>query len=421
MKFLELILKFFASLVLKKFKPLIIGVTGSAGKTSTKEAIFLVLKYHFFVRRNFKSYNNRLGVALTILDSQAPGRNIFKWLVILIKSFWLLILPKKWQKYPEILILEMGIDRPGDFDYFLRFIKPKIGVVTIIGEIPVHVEFFAGPEELAVEKAKLIEALPKDGTAILNYDDVTVLDMRHKTQARVLTFGFEKGADIRITEYNLTLDGIHFKIERDGNVVPFRLFRSLGKAQAYTAAAAVAAGLTLKMNLVEISQALLNYQSPPGRMRLMAGIKKTNILDDTYNASPLAMKEALEVLKELPGKRKIAVLGDMLEIGKYSEAAHREMGDLAAKFVDYLFTVGPRAKFIADEALIHGLEQNQVFSFNTSEEVGLKLQEIMEENDLILIKGSQAMRMEKIVEEIMAEPEKAKELLVRQEKSWKKK
>jgi len=413
------ILKIFASLVLIKFKPIIIGITGSVGKTSTKEAIYTVLKYHFFVRPSPQSYNNPLGLPLTILNSSAPGKNILKWLAIFIKAFRLLISPKKWQRYPEILILEMGVDRPGDFDYLLSFIRPKIGVVTAVGEIPVHVEFFAGPEQLAAEKSKLVEALPKDGTAILNYDDLTVLDMKEKTIARDVTFGFEKGADVRITDFLPRLDGLHFKIEYDGNIVPVRLPNSLGKPHGYAAAAATVVGLIFKMNLVEISQALLNYQSPSGRLRLLAGIKNSHIIDDTYNASPLAMKAALEVLKELPAKRRIAVLGDMLEIGTYSEAAHREMGDIAAKFVDYLFVVGLRAKFIADEALIHGLEENQVLRFNEAKEVGLKLQEIIREGDLILIKGSQAMRMEKIVEEVMAKPEKAKDLLVRQEESWK--
>jgi len=161
-------------------------------------------------------------------------------------------------------------------------------------------------------------------------------------------------------------------------------------------------------------------------LRLLKGIKNSLILDDTYNASPQAVHEALDVLESLPATRRIAVLGDMAEIGKFTEYAHRAVGDKVAKFADILFVVGARARFIADEAAIRGierksrkLEKNQIFIFDDAREAGKKLDEIIKPGDLILVKGSQSMRMEKIVKEVIAKPQRAGELLVRQDKNWK--
>lgn len=446
---LQKILAVLARATIRKYNPVVIGITGSVGKTSTRQAIFTVLKKKFSVRTAEKNYNNEIGFPLTILGMPHCGRNILKW-------FWefifvilrLMNLIRK--EYPKILVLEYGIDRPGDMDYLLSIAKPRIGVLTAIGEIPVHVEFFKNPEDLRKEKYKLIEALPKDGWAILNHDDPSVYDAKKSSKAQVITFGTEKHADVRIVNFKLSSSkdeklgdipsGIVFKIEHEGDVVPFRLHNTFGFPQAYAAAAAAAVGVALNkilteagevlrgINLVEISEALHTLVPPVGRLRLLKGIKNSWILDDTYNAAPESMRAALATLKELPGRRKIAVLGDMLEIGEYSEQAHRAVGDRAAEFVDMLFTVGPRAKFIADEALTRGIEKNarrllpeQVFKFDDSVSAGKALDPLIQEGDLILVKGSQAMRMEKVVFEIMAEPQRAAELLVRQDNYWKSK
>ena len=171
------------------------------------------------------------------------------------------------------------------------------------------------------------------------------------------------------------------------------------------------------MNLVDISEALSEYHGPRGRLKIIKGIKNSLIIDDTYNASPLSTHLALETLKDLSGMRKIAVLGDMLELGKYSIKAHQDVGNLAGSFVDLLICFGSRSKFIADSAF-NQMPKENIHSFDTSDEAKLKVKELTREGDLILVKGSQGMRMEKIVEEIMAEPENKKELLVRQGKKW---
>lgn len=415
-KFLQKILKVLAQLTLRRYKPVVVGITGSVGKTSTKEAIYSVIWHKFSVRRNVRNYNNEIGIPLTILGrSRAYGKNIFGWAFVVLGAIFRIVLKGN---YPDILVLEMGLDRPGDIRYLTGFIKPKIGVVTAIGEIPVHVEFFAGPGAVAREKRVLVEALPENGFAVLNFDDDVVLDMQEKTRAKVITFGFGRGADLRVSNYELRSDeggnpeGISFKVDYEGNNIPVRLNDVFGKQQVYSALAALGVGISLGMNLVEISQALLKYESPPGRMRLLKGIKGSWIIDDTYNAAPLSTMAALEALKELPAKRKIAVLGDMLEIGKYTVEAHQRVGEEAGRVADVVFTVGLRAKFISDEVRARMFGVKNIYHFNESQEAGLPLQKIIEPGDLILVKGSRAMKMEKIVEEVMAYPKRQKHLLV---------
>ena len=161
-----------------------------------------------------------------------------------------------------------------------------------------------------------------------------------------------------------------------------------------------------------VIKALKEFQPLPGRMRLIKGIKNTLIVDDTYNAALLSMEAALESLKIFENRRKIVVLGDMLEIGEYAPEAHKKIGKKASEIADLIFTVGSRAKFIAEEAIKQGFPENKIFQFMVSDDAAIKAQEEIKENDVILIKGSRAMKMEKVVKEIMAEPDKAKELLV---------
>jgi len=421
-KIIEKILKIIASAVLKKYKPFIVGVTGSMGKTSTKEAIFAVLSKKFSVRRNVKNYNNEIGVPLTILGQDSGGRSLFNWIAVFLGGLKLIFSKSE---YPEILVLEMGADKPGDIKYLMSFVDPNIGVITGIGEVPVHVEFFKSPVQIAREKARLIEFLNEDDFAIFNYDDKWIKNMVTKTKARILTYGLGEGAKVRATNYELNigfepgLSGNNFKIEYDGKTVPVRCEGILGEHQIYPMLAATAVGLAKGMNLIEILDGLKNYEPPRGRMRLLEGIKHTWIMDDSYNASPSATLAALETLGRFEGRRKIAVLGDMLELGEFTEQAHRQVGQKAKESADFIFAVGERMRFAADEAIVKGMPRNEVFVFDTADEARLPLQMTIQKGDIILIKGSQSMRMEKIVEEIMAHPERAGELLVRQEKKWK--
>lgn len=402
LKILKFILKTLARLTLKKYQPTIIGITGSVGKTSTKEAIKIVFQKVKQTRASRGNFNNEIGLPLTILGDfgEIKGKNF--WFKVIFCSFKNLIFRTK---YPEILVLEYAAGKPGDITELLKIAKPQIGVATAIGKVPVHVEFYSSPEALTQEEMKLIENLPKSGFAVLNTDDEQIKNLVSKIEAKTISYGFLSGAQMRINNFEVFNQnqeiGIIFKLEYAGNVIPVKMKSILGKPAALSIAAASCVGLVFGLNLVEIIENLSkNFSLPPGRMNLLKGVKNSLIIDDTYNASPLSMKAALETLKALPSQRKIAVLGDMLEIGKYTLEAHEKIGKIAAGFVDLLFTIGPRAKFIAQGAQKAGFPFENIFSFVRPEQAKKEVASKIGQGDLILIKASRAIGLEKIVEQI---------------------
>lgn len=400
-RILEYILKILAKIVLWKYQPEIVAVTGSVGKTSTKEAIYQVLRKQFKVRRNLGNYNNEIGVPLTVLGLETAGRSLCSWL----KNFFRGLAVILWAKnYPEILILELAVDKPGDMKYLTNFIPAKVGLFTAVGQFPVHLEFFPERGKLVEEKSILLKSLPSKGLAVLNYDDLTVRQVGYQLSKKIkkINYGFGSGADLRIFNYQLKQGdyGISFKLDYRGSVVPVKLKKVLGRQQAYAAAAAAAVGLHYGLNLVEIAHSLSRYRSPTGRTNLIKGIKKSWLIDDSYNSSPLAALAALEILSQLPAQRRIAVLGDMLELGQNTEAAHRQIGQAAAEQVDLLITVGSRARFIADQARQSGLAKEKVFEFSDPAKAALNLQSELREGDLVLVKASRAIHLEKVIAEI---------------------
>ena len=324
--------------------------------------------------------------------------------------------------YPEILVLEYGAGKPGDIKYLVNQFPPHISVVTQVGAVPVHVEFFASPLHLAQEKMQIVKHLSVTDHAVLNYDDQTVLDMRSHTQAQVHTFGLGQGADVQVTDIVPRVDGptplgVSFNMILGGNTMPGVINGTLGRGIASACAAAVAVGSIYKIGLADVVGALVHLVPPAGRMRILRGIKDTVIIDDTYNASPAAMHLALDTVKTLPATRHILVLGDMLELGEHTVTAHQAVGDMAGDIADVLVCVGERARFIADSAA-NQMPKENIFWFHTSDEATVKVQELIRPGDLILVKASQGKRMERIVKEIMAEPQRAGELLVRQSRIW---
>ncbi|MEI7620428.1 MAG: UDP-N-acetylmuramoyl-tripeptide--D-alanyl-D-alanine ligase [Candidatus Falkowbacteria bacterium] len=422
-KILQLILKTMAKMVLAKYKPEVIGITGSVGKTSTKEAVYAVLKDKFHIRRSLKNYNNELGVPLTILGIDSPGKSIIGWIKVL--GYFLKLLIIKDKNYPSVLILEMGIDRPGDMKYLISIVRPKIGLVTGVGSS--HLEFFDKPENIQKEKRVLVESLTKDSLAVLNYDNELTRDMKEEVICQVLNYGLTEGADIMAQEINFNfkkinndedLLGVSFKLNYRGAIVPVFLPHVIGYPPIYAALAASAVALHYSINLVDIAQSLSEFRLPAGRLNLITGRKKTKVIDDTYNSSPDSCLAALSILSEvnIPRGRKIAVLGDMLELGNNSDAGHKEVGKKVAESVDLLVAVGEKGKVIGEEAAKCGLKK--VIYMENSLKAAENILDIISEGDLILVKGSQGARMEKVVKVLMAEPEKAFDLLVRQGKGW---
>lgn len=422
-KFLQMILALLARLMLRRYKPTVICITGNVGKTSAKEAVFAVVSGSFSARKSEKNYNNEIGVPLTILGVRSGGTSMVAWAIQCAAACGKLV----WAKYPKVLVIEMAVDRPGDMEYLLSIVTPAIAVFTSMGEVPVHVENFVSAQAFVKEKIKLAHAVSKSGFVVVNEDVAAWKDI--KTKGTMVRYGFAPDADVKIytpeyrflTENGISVPiGITFKMEYKGSLVPFRLDGAFGMASgSYAAAAACAVGVALEMNLVEIAAALQNYAPPNGRLKLIEGIKGSYILDDTYNASPASMDAALETLYALPAERKIAVLGDMLELGKFTEEAHRAAGKKAASACGMLITVGERMRFAADEAKAHGfIENKNLFSFDTAEDAGRFMAGEVKEKDLVVVKGSQGMRMEYVVKDIMAHPERAGELLVRQDANW---
>lgn len=423
-RLLKILLRICAIKILKKYRPEIIGITGSVGKSSTREAIFAALSSYFRVRQSAGNFNTEIGVPLTIIGSASGGKSIIEWLKVFWRAFHLILFQDK--NYPEVLILEMAADRPGDIEYLVELTRPKIGVVTTVGIS--HLEYFNTPERIAVEKSKLIRALPADGFAILNFDDTRVREMRNRAKAKTITYGFDEVVDVRALEISLEsrleewqggktdFGGTLTKIKYQGNILPLYLPNVLGKTHVYAALAAIAVGLAKGLNLIEIMEALKCYNPPVGRLKILSGIKKTCLIDDTYNSAPASLQAALDLLTTLKiseSAKRFAILGDMLELGNESESEHYRLGKIVAKRgVDTLIAVGSRAKDFLRGAKDGGMSEEVIFHFGNNREAGIFAQARIKPGDLILIKASRSMYFEEIVRELMADPLRAEELLV---------
>ncbi len=423
-KILQYILKILAKLVLKKYKPKIIGITGSVGKTTTKEAIFFVLSTKYRVGKSLKNYNNEIGLPLSILGFESPGKNILSWIILFFEALKMII--KRDKFYPEILVLEMGVDRPGDMDYLNNILKCDIAVVTNVGMS--HIEYFGTIDKIKKEKGKLITNLKKKGLAVINFDNEKSREIINISKEKVLSFGFDEKSDVRAEEIKFKFDfqntgfsGINFKLRYRGSVVPVFISGSIGYHLIYASLVASIIGREFKMNLLEISEALREFKSPSGRLNLLKGIHNSTIIDDTYNASPQSSIKALEILEEIKGEevKKIAIFGDMLELGELSEEEHAKIGAFIAKSkIDMLFCVGDLAKDISKGAIKEKMNKGQVFYFNSQKELLGELENKIEDGDLILVKGSQGARMERIVKALLKNKEEAGNLLVRQDDEW---
>lgn len=422
---IRILLRHLARLTIKKYQPKIIGVTGSVGKTSAKQAIAQVVKMEFLVWENPKNLNNEIGLPLAILGEKDSGyRNIFKWLLIFSRAIGHLLFYRK--DYPEYLVLEYGIDHIGDMAYLLTIAQPDISVITAIA--PTHLEFMGTIENLQNEEGSLATTLPPKGLAILNLDNEYVAGLQRKIKANIITYGTKPEAVVRAESISQNLSesgaikGLSFKLLSGGSSVPIVILDTVGKPVVLVSLAAAAVGVALKISPMKIAEALKNIPLPPGRMRLIPGVKHTTLLDDTYNSSPEAAKEAIEALSLIPvadGSRRWAILGDMLELGVNSEKYHEVIGNLvASKKIDYLVTIGVQSRAIAHGALSNGLISDRVWHFATSDEGGEFIKEKLIPGDVVLIKGSQGVRCEKITKELMAEPENSKNLLCRQYHPW---
>jgi len=416
-----IILTLEAKILLKRTKPTIVAVTGNVGKTSTKDAIYHVLKDSFQARKSEKSYNSEIGVPLSVLGLHNAWSNPILWFRNIFNGLLQIIFP---YNYPKILILEMGVDRPGDMKKLTSWIKPDIVVLTRLPEVPVHVEYFSSPEEVVKEKLVLVEALKDNGILIFNNDDEQVRQAATSIRQKSFSYSRYSLSDFYANEDKIIYKdakpvGIEFDIKNVDHEASFSLQNVVGTAHIYAITAAVAVAKLFDIDLPKAADKLRDFEAPIGRMHIIPGVKNTTIIDDTYNSSPTALDRALSTLKEIKTTgHRYAVIGDMLELGRFSSEAHISAGVQAYECCDKLVTVGVRARKVAEGALDAGMDEANILQYDDSVSAGRELQNLIQENDVILIKGSQGMRMERIVTDIMEEPEQADQLVVRQSKKW---
>lgn len=354
----------------------IIGVTGSVGKTTTKELTARVLSVRYNTLRSEKSYNNEIGIPLTVLNLRDEHRRA---------------------------VLEMSMYVPGEIRLLAEIAPPQVGVVTLIA--PVHAERAGSLQAIIEGKSELVEVLPPapEGYAILNRDDENVMTMVGRTRAEVITYGLTPQADLWAEDIEgLGLDGIRFWLrggKRFGGKRYAIKLPMLGRHSVQTALRAAAVGLVEGLHWEEIIRGLEDSRR---QLRLIAvkGPNDSIILDDTYNASPPSTLAALNLLSDLADGQRIAVLGDMLELGAYEEQGHRDVGIRAAEVADLLVTVGQRARIIAEEAKKRQgrRSQTRVKEFDTAEDAASFLLDVVQPGDTILVKGSRAVGMEHVVE-----------------------
>jgi len=357
-----------------KFDPVVVGVTGSVGKTTTKEMIAAVASSLGPVLKSAGNFNNEIGVPLTLLE----------------------LVPKH-----KTAIVEMAMRGPGQIEYLARLASPSIGVITNIHIS--HIELLGTLDAIADAKGELLDHLPADGAAVLNADDAYFEYLRRRSNARVVSFGESEGAEVRATSAGLDSMGCcAFEVTTPRGSFGVRI-PVPGEHNIKDALAAIAVGEVLGIPHDDMRQALAGFKPPEKRSNVLPTRAGVVVIDDTYNAGPASVMSALKTLKMIEGGRKIAVLGDMLELGEHALSAHLEVGSaVAANGVDMLVIVGQLAKLISRGALDAGLPVSAVFEYEDSWQAARELPQKLRERDVVLVKGSRAMKMERVVEGLLA-------------------
>jgi len=351
----------------RKLNLRVIGITGSVGKSTTKEMVTEVLSTRYRTLKSPGNLNNEIGLPLT-MTRLSPGH--------------------------QCAVMEMGFYVPGEIAFLCDIALPQVGVVTNVGTV--HAERAGSQEAIARGKAELVQALPPapEGVAILNFDDAWVRKMEEKTKARVFFYGLSPEANLWADQViGLGLEGIRFRMHYQGETLHVKI-PLIGRHSVHTALRAAAVGLVEGMNWQEIIEGLSQGHN---QLRL-AAVRSENgalLLDDTYNASPESMLAALNLLDELGG-RKLAVLGDMLELGPYERGGHEMVGLRAAQVADVLLTLGERAHIIADAARRAGKKKTAIIEFDEVDPLITWLKSNLTKEDVVLIKGSHGLRMDRI-------------------------
>lgn len=421
-KIIFMLLRCISIAILWRHKPVIVAITGSVGKTTTKDIVGHGLKSVTDVRSAEKSYNTDFGAPLTIIGAKNPWNKISGWIEVIFQGIGVLFQ----SSYPKVLVLEVGTRFPGDIPRLAKWLRPHVSIITHIPEVPVHIEFFGSREAIVDEKSALAKYMRKGGTLILNRDSHYVYEIAQNTEHPVFSVGFSPEAHISVQDAERIIVegqyGMKFVVNYKSRQISVFAPGFIAKHQVYGVLFALAVGDVLGFDVEQIALSMNTLAPTPGRLSPLVGMNNTLVLDDSYNASPAAMEAAVETLMsiETPG-RHMAVLGDMLDLGKMTKEAHEAIGGfLKDQKLDFLVLVGPRMRYAYDLLIGNKYAKTKIAHVDTQMDALPLVQDKLKQGDVILVKGSQGMRMEKIVEELMLEKENAHRLLVRQDEEWKK-
>jgi len=413
----RVIFRFLARHILKRYQPIVIGVAGSVGKTSTKEAIAAALADgQRTVRKTEGSFNAEIGVPVTIITGGAARTSPWAWFGVMVTGIRLLA---QTRPYPRVLVLEMGSDKPGDLADLLGVATPTVGVLTSMA--PEHLEFFGDESSVIEEESLIVRTLSSQAQAVINVDDERSRIIMPKVKARVISYGWHESATVRADTMTITNDerglptGMILKVVVEGSTIPIALPGVIGRHQVLPILGAIATTLAIGDRVAQVLPRLSGYRPPRGRMRLFEGRDASKLIDDSYNASPEAVQAALETMFELhvPGK-KYAILGQMSELGASADEWHDRIGGMIGpKSLHQLVTVGPLAKRYGDAAIAVGFPATHVINVADAEAAATHILPQLGPGDLVLVKGSRyASRLERAVRILLAHPDRdAKELV----------
>jgi len=393
-------LNFLAKLIYLKYKPKLLVVSGTAGKSLTIHIIKEFLKDKIKVFSSSYHKDHKKSILLTfILES---NYNFFR---NIIKAIGLILTRKD---YPEILILEFGFEDPKVVDYWLRNLKIDYLIITSIGRIPAFSEVFAGPENIKKRKKLLVEKTKSDGYVIVNGDDISCLEVVEKSEARKIYFGFLEDCDFKAKDLELIcnlettpfLCGTSFQIESNYGKRKIFLRNLFGKGIVYSSLASIAFLINLGFTLEEICNFLEKYSGLKHRLNLLKSKNGYYILDDSLHLSEASFWQAIDIFEKIPAKRKILVLGDCLDSGKYSLDFHFDIGEHLTKICDFVITFGLRSKYTLDSMISYGFEKEKTkhFYHNQFHELLHFTESLLKPDDLILITGDKRLNLHKLVD-----------------------
>lgn len=393
-KLLLRILLWFSKKYIKKYKPKVISITGSVGKTTTSNFIYKVLRSQYNTRKTGSNWNFR-GVPAAVLNIAIIGsfKYFFKELPKIIRGY--IFIEKN---YPEILVLERGIASIGQMDRFNKFIKSNVGVVTSV--FPTHIKKLKTIENVAQEKRKLVENLTSEDYAVLNYDSDYVKRMAQSTQAKTISYGLQDEADIRAENIKVSLNGINFDLIYKDKKYNINVAKLYNKYHIYSILAAIACGLIFRIKIEDIIKEIEKLKTVKGRGNIVKQENGAYIINDAYNSSPKSCIASLDNLKELGKERhRIAVLGDMLELGDYTRESHIKVARQAVKVADVIICVGENAKYIYDEAKKLGFLEENLYWVSDSDKAKTLLDKNIKPESLVLLKASHGIHLDKILAE----------------------